>query len=260
VAIYAEVAGEGPALVLVHAGICDSRMWDPQWETFGRDHRLVRLDLRGFGRSPLEAGSFSNARDVIEVLEAQGVERATLVGNSLGGRVVLEVALARPGLVDALVLVAPALPGHDWSQELQAAWGEEEAALEAGDLAEAVEVNLRTWVDGPRREPEDVDAAVRERVAKMQLRAFELQVPVGDDADEELLVPDLADRLSEVKAPTLVLVGDEDQPDMQAIAERLEREIPGSRRQTIASTAHVPSMERPRQFDQLVLGFLREAV
>jgi pimeloyl-ACP methyl ester carboxylesterase len=169
------------------------------------------------------------------------------------------VALARPELVDALVLVAPALPGHDWSQELQAAWGEEEAALEAGDLAEAVEVNLRTWVDGPRREPEDVDPAVRERVAEMQLRAFELQVPVGDDADEELLVPDLGERLGEVKAPTLILVGEEDVPDMQAIAERLEREIPGSRRETIASTAHVPSMERPSEFDALVRPFAGEA-
>jgi pimeloyl-ACP methyl ester carboxylesterase len=102
-------------------------------------------------------------------------------------------------------------------------------------------------------------AAVRERVGEMQLRALELQVPVGDDAEEELLVPDLAARLGEVKVPTLILVGDEDVPDMQAITERLEREIPGSRRATIAKTAHVPSMERPQEFDELVLPFLREA-
>ena len=94
----------------------------------------------------------------------------------------------------------------------------------------------------------------------MQLRAFELQVPVGENAEEELLVPDLADRLGEVNAPTLILVGDEDVPDMQAIAERLEREIPGSRRAIISNTAHVPSMERPLELDDLVLPFLREAV
>jgi 3-oxoadipate enol-lactonase len=259
VALYAEVAGAGPELVLVHEGICDSRMWDEQWERYTREFRVLRCDLRGFGRTPLEPGSFSNARDLVEVLEHHGFERPALLGVSLGGRVVLEVALARPQLVRALVLVAPGLPGHDWSQELQAAWGEEEAALEAGDLAEAVDVNLRTWVDGPRRQPEDVDPVVRERVGEMQLRALELQVPVGDDADEELLVPDLAERLGEVQAPTLILVGDEDQPDMLAITERLEREIPGARRATITSTAHVPSMERPQEFDQLVLPFLREA-
>ena len=256
--IYAEVAGEGPNLVLVHEGICDSHMWDEQWERYTAEFRVLRCDLRGFGRSALEPGTFSNAQDLLDVLEQHGFERAALLGVSLGGRVVLEVAIARPDLLSALVLVAPGLPGHDWSQEMQDAWGEEEAALEAGDLAEAVEVNLRTWVDGPRREPEDVDPALRARVGEMQLRAFELQVPVGEAAEEELLVPDVAGRLGEVKAPTLILVGDEDVPDMQAITERLEREISGSRRETIANTAHVPSMERPREFDELVVPFLRE--
>jgi 3-oxoadipate enol-lactonase len=258
VGLYAEVAGEGPEIALVHEGICDSRMWDTQWDSYTREHRVLRLDLRGFGRSPLEAGTFSNARDLIAVLEEHGFERPALVGVSLGGRVVLEVAVARPDLVSALVLVAPGLPGHDWSPELQAAWGEEEAALEGGDLDEAVEVNLRTWVDGPRRQPEDVDPVVRERVGEMQRRAFELQLPVGDDADEELLVPDLAQRIGEIRAPTLVVVGDEDVPDMHAIADRLAREIPCARRATIPGTAHVPSIERPREFDELVLPFLDE--
>ena len=257
--LYAEVAGAGPAVALVHAGICDSRMWEPQWEPFKRAHRVLRLDLRGFGRSPLEPGRFSNARDLIETLEAHGFERGTLVGGSLGGRVALEVAVARPDLVSALVLVAPGLPGTEPTEEIRAAWAEEEAALEAGDLDEAVEVNLRTWVDGPRRRPEDVDPAVRERVGEMQRRAFELQLPVGDDVEEQLLVPDLAQRVGEIEVPTLVVVGEEDVPYMHAIADRLIREIPGARRATIADTAHVPSMERPQEFDALVLGFLEEA-
>jgi 3-oxoadipate enol-lactonase len=259
VGLYAEVAGEGPAVVLVHEGICDSRMWDTQWETYTRSHRMLRLDLRGFGRSPLEPGRFSNARDLIEALEQHGFERAALVGVSLGGRVALEVAVARPELVSALVLVAPGLPGHDWSSEIKAAWDEEEAALEAGDVDEAVEVNLRTWVDGPRRRPEDVDATVRRRVGEMQRRAFELQLPVAEEAEEELLVSDLAERLGEIRVPTLVVVGEEDTPDMQVIADRLVREIPAARRATIANAAHVPTMERPQEFDELVLPFLKEA-
>jgi pimeloyl-ACP methyl ester carboxylesterase len=256
--LYAEVAGDGPGVALVHEGICDSSMWEPQWKTFTGAHRVLRLDLRGFGRSPLEPGRFSNARDLIETLESHGFERAALVGISLGGRVALEVAVARPDLVSALVLVAPGLPGEKPTDEIRAAWADEEAALEAGNLDEAVEINLRTWVDGPRRSPEDVDPAVRERVAKMQRRAFELQLPVDNEVEEELLVPDLAQRLGEVRAPTLVVVGEVDQPFMHAIAERLVREIPGARRATIADTAHVPSIERPREFDELVLGFLQE--
>ena len=256
-ALYVEVAGEGPAVALVHEGVCDSRMWDREWQEWSPSFRLLRLDLRGFGRSPLEAGPFAHARDLIGALEEHELAPAALVGVSLGGRVALEVALERPELVRALVLVAPGLPGHEWSQELRSAWAEEEAAFEAGDLDAAVEASLRTWVDGPRRRPEDVDPQVRARVGEMQRRAYELVLPVEED-EEELLVDDLAQRLGEIRAPTLVLVGEEDQPDMHRIAERLEREIPGARRTTIRGTAHVPSMERPREFDQLVLPFLRE--
>jgi pimeloyl-ACP methyl ester carboxylesterase len=255
VEVFSEVAGDGPAVALVHEGICDSRMWDSQWEQWSKSYRLLRIDLRGFGRSPLPAESYSHARDVIEALEEHGLARAALVAVSLGGRVALEVALARPELVSALVLVAPGLPGHEWSDELRAQWAAEEAAFEAGDLDEAVEVSLRTWVDGPRRRPEDVDPAVRARVGEMQRQAYELQ---REWVDEDLLVPDLAQRLGEVGVPTLVLVGEEDQPDMQAIAKRLERELPNARRETIAATAHVPSMERPQEFDALVLPFLAE--
>ena len=256
-ALYTEVTGDGPAVALVHEGICDSRMWEPQWEPWSRSYRLLRVDLRGFGRTPLAPGPFAHARDLIEVLEQQGMERAALVGVSLGGRVALEVAVARPQLVSALVLVAPGLPGHEWSDELRAEWAEEETAFEAGDLDAAVEVSLRTWVDGPHRRPEDVDSDVRRRVAEMQRRAYELALAVEED-EEELLVENLADRLGEVRVPTLVVVGDEDQPDMHAISERLASEIPGARLARIPATAHVPSIERPREFDELVVPFLGE--
>jgi pimeloyl-ACP methyl ester carboxylesterase len=222
VGLYAEVAGEGPDV-----------------------------------GSPLPPGPYAHARDVIEALDRHGLESVALVGGSLGGRVVLEVALARPELVRALVLIAPGLPGHAWSEELRREWAEEEAALEAGNLDAAVEANLRTWVDGPRRRPEDVDPQVRALVAGMQRRAFEVQLAVEED-EEELLVEDLAQRVGEISAPTLVVVGEEDQPDMHAIADRLVRELPAARRATIAHTAHVPSLERPREFDELVLPFLQE--
>lgn len=251
-----EVVGDGPAVVLIHEGICDSRMWDPQWESFPRSHRVLRYDLRGYGRSPIGPGRFSNARDLIELVEQQGIASASLIGVSVGGRIALEVALARPELVEALVLVGSGLPNHDWSDEMKAADEAEGAALERGDIDAAVEVTLRTWVDGPRRAPDDVDPAVRARVAEMQRRAYELQVPVWETADEELLVSDLPDRLSEIEAPTLVVVGEADVPDIHGIADRLMRELPNARRATIADAAHVPSMEHPREFDELVLGFL----
>jgi 3-oxoadipate enol-lactonase len=256
VELYSEVAGAGPEIALFHEGICDSRMWDQQWETWSRSHRLLRFDFRGFGRTPLEPGPYASARDVLALLDRYGFESAALVGVSLGGRVALEVALAAPERVRALVLVGTGLPGHDWSDELKASWEEEEAALREGNLEDAVEVVLRTWVAGPGRELEDIDPDVRARVAEMQRRAFELQAV---EPDEELLVEDVTQRLGGIAAPTLVLVGEEDQPDIRAIAERLAREIADARLETIADTAHVPSMERPEEFDRLVLGFLETA-
>jgi pimeloyl-ACP methyl ester carboxylesterase len=253
--LYAEVAGEGPEIVLFHEGICDSRMWDSQWDTYTRSHRVLRFDFRGFGRSPLDPGPFASARDAIELMDRHGFGRAALVGVSLGGRVALEVALAAPERVRALVLVGSGLPGHDWSDEMKASWEQEEAALREGDLDRAVDVVLRTWVAGPGRKLEDVDPDVRARVAEMQRRAFELQASIEED-DEELLVDDVAQRIGEITAPTLVIVGEADAPDIHAIAQRLAHEIPGARFEEIADTAHVPSMERPEEFDRLVLAFL----
>jgi pimeloyl-ACP methyl ester carboxylesterase len=157
------------------------------------------------------------------------------------------------------VVADASLPGFAWSDQVRTSWAEEEAALERGDLDAAVEVNLRMWVDGSRRPPTVVDPAVRELVRQMQRRAFELQVPVWEDAEEELLVSDLARRLDAVRAPTLVLVGEQDVSDYQQIAGQLSREIRGARQAVIPNAAHLPNLERPAAFNELVFRFLARA-
>jgi 3-oxoadipate enol-lactonase len=255
--LYREQAGDGPPVVLVHAGICDSRQWDPQWQTFPRSHRTIRYDMRGFGRSALSAGAFSHARDLIDLLDELELERAALVGNSQGGQTTLEVAVAEPERVEKLVLVAPGLPEFEWSEETRAGWTEESAAIERGDLDAATDVAVEMWVVGPRREVDEVDPGVRERTREMQRRALEHWLAGGEAADEELLVPDVAERLGAVQSPTLVVTGEEDRDEMQAIADRLAAEIPNARRASIAGAAHVPSLERPEELDRLVLDFLK---
>jgi len=252
--LHREVVGEGPPVVLVHAGICDSRMWDPQWESFRRAHRVVRYDLRGFGRSPLAPGRYSPPGELIALLDELALGPAALVGASMGGGISLQVAVARPDLVSALVLVGSGVRGHGWSDYVTRSWAAEEAAFERGDLDAAVEVNLETWVDGPDRSPDEVDPEVRSRVAEMQRNAFELALDCPD-AQEEVLVLDIGDRLDEISVPTLAVVGEYDVPDVHMIAERLEREI-GATRVTIDGAAHLPNLEQPREFDDLVLAFL----
>ena len=255
--LHHEIEGAGPTVAFVHEGIVDSRVWDPQWASFER-YRRVRFDLRGFGRSAVGALPFTHAHDVAGLLDELGVSGAALVGGSMGGRVALEVALARPDLVAALVLAGAGLPGLDWSEQVRSYGQAEDEAVVRGDLDEATELNLRMWVDGPRRKPADVDPVVRETVRAMTRRALELQAPVWADFDEELLVPDVSDRLGEIAVPTLVLAGEEDVEDIHAVAARLAAEIPGARSATIAGTAHVPHLERPADFDALVLDFLAD--
>jgi 3-oxoadipate enol-lactonase len=256
--VYYEVRGSGPPIVFVHEAIADSRMWEPQWTSFAGRHRLLRLDLAGFGRTPIERLPVTHAQDVVGLLDDLGISAAGVVGASLGGRVALELAVARPDLVRALVLVDAGLPGVDWSEVVRAYFSAEDEAVARDDLAAATEINLRMWVDGPRRAAEDVDPGVRAAVAEMQRCALELQAPFWERLAEDLLVPDIGERLDEVKAPTLVLVGEEDVEDMHVLAERFAAEIPRARLATIPGAAHVPSLEQPAAFDKLVREFLAD--
>ena len=220
----------------------------------------MRCDFAGFGRTPIESLPVTHARDVVQLLEELDISSAGIVGGSLGGRVALEVAVAHPDRVRALVLVDAGLPGIDWSEAVRAYGAAEDEAVARGDLDAATEINLRMWVDGPRRAAVDVDISVRTTVAELQRHALDLQAPHWERLDENLLVPDVAARLGEVRAPTLVLVGDEDIEDMHALSERFATEIPGARRATIPGAAHMPNLEQPAAFDKLVLDFLAGAL
>ena len=254
--LYVEQAGAGSPVVLLHEGIGDSRMWEPQWAAYAERFHVVRFDMRGFGQSPPAIGSFSLSGDLVELLDSLALGPAALIGMSLGGSVAMETTIARPDLVSRLVLVGSGLRGFEMNDETKAGWEEEEAALERADDDEAVEINLRMWVDGPSRSPDEVDPELRRKVGEMQRRAIDIWREAGEEGNHEALVEDWGDRLGEISVPTLILVGELDRPEMREIAERLETEIPNSRRHVIAGTAHVPNMERADEFDRLVLEFL----
>jgi pimeloyl-ACP methyl ester carboxylesterase len=256
--LHVDEAGDGSPVVLIHAGVADSRMWDEQMTSFAARHRVIRYDMAGFGRSPLGPGPFSNTRDLRELLDDLGIDRAALVGNSFGGRVALDLAFTHPERVWALVLIAPGLRDHEWSEEVRRFGEEEVAAIERGDLEAAVELNLRLWVDGPRRGPGAIDPAIRAFVAEMQRDVFRVQLEAdAQDPPPEEEPLDGFD-LSRIETPALVVVGDEDVVDMLAIAEHLERELPNARRVVLPGVAHLPSLERPAEVDRLVLDFLAE--
>ncbi len=244
-------------VVLIHAGIADRRMWDPQWSALTAVRDVVRPDLRGFGESTERPhGALSAVDDVLDTLAGLGVERCHLVGASFGAGVAVEVALTSPEQVDSLLLVAPG--GSliaEATPELRAFIDAERSALARDDLAEAVEANLTWWVDGPRRGPRAVDPKVRGLVRRMQRRAFELTAD-WDDVEEKELDPPALDRLAEIRVPTLVLVGAHDLDAIQQTAARVTEEIAGARRVDWPDTAHLPSMERPADFLALLRDWL----
>ena len=222
-------------IVLVHAGVCDARMWDgfelPD---------AVRHELRGFGQTPMPpAGEFSNADDLERTL---GDSPVALVGASYGGFVCLELAARRPQLVRELVLLDAPLPDHEWSQEVVHFGEREGELLEQGELHAAAVLNADFWLedDGPR-----------DRVIEMQERAFQLQA----ESEAEAVEPDSID-LAAVQARTLVAVGELDKRDFHVIAERLVREIPAARHAVIDGAGHLPALERPNETADLVRSFL----
>lgn len=252
--LYYEAAGAGHPLVLVHAGIADSMMWDDQIAPFARRYRVVRFDMRGFGQSEKPPESYAPHDDLYGLLRYLGIERAYLLGCSMGGSMVVDFTLTHPDMAGALILVGAGVSGYPFEPgNLAARWDEVEAAFEAGDLALGTELETRMWVDGPSRAPDAVDPAVRARAYAMGLRANE---QYSEEGKAQPLDPPALGRLAEIHAPALVVVGDQDVPNVLEQADLLASGIAGARKVVIPNTAHLPNMEQPAVFNRLVLDFL----
>jgi pimeloyl-ACP methyl ester carboxylesterase len=252
--IYYEVAGAGQPLVLVHAGIADSRMWNEQFDYFAERFKVVRYDLRGYGKTAMVAGDYAHRGDLYELLKFLGIEKAILLGCSIGGATSIDFALEHPEMVAALVLVGSGLSGHEYSEAPPKQEPEAETAFKRGDYERVSELEVEVWVDGPQRTPDQVDPAIRALVHEMNL------ITVKNSAlnlgNEQPLDPPAAGRLSEIHAPTLVIVGDIDEAGMVNVAEVLAKSITGAQKVVIHGTAHVPNMEQPAEFNRIVVEFL----
>jgi len=256
--IYYEVIGDRDALPLVflHSGLTNSQMWDAQWEVIARHLRLIRYDLRGFGWSRMPPGPFSPREDLYQLLRFLRIERASLVGASMGGQLAIDFTLEHPEMVAALILVGAGVSGGKPSAFLQERWNEIDAVAARGDIAQAVELELRLWVDGPHRNAEHVQPTMRERVRQMNTHNF-TRAAEQDQSQPQPLEPPALTRLGEILVPTLVVVGEQDVPDKLTSADLLARSIRGAQKVVMPGVAHLPSMEQPEQFNGLVLEFLR---
>ena len=235
--------GAGEPVVLLHAGVADRTMWrDHLGRLADAGYRGIAPDLPGFGEAALTPGPQAPWEDVLTTVRELGVGPVHLVGNSFGAAVALRVAVVAPAAVRSLVAVSPPPLNAEPSPALEAAWDAEEEALGAGDLDAAVEAVLNAWLL-PGSPPE-----LRERVARMQRRAFELQQGVTD-ADE---APDPLERdprlLSALQIPVLALAGEGDMPDFKLAVEQIAEEVPHARARILSHAGHLAPLETPDEF------------
>ncbi|MEO8469288.1 MAG: alpha/beta hydrolase [Chloroflexota bacterium] len=250
------IDGDGPPIVLIHAGIADLRAWDdlvPLLVNAG--HRVIRYDCRGYGASPTDDVEYSNRADLLAVLDAAGVARAVLVGNSRGAMIALDTILESPERVAAFVWVGGGIGGFDGeiSAEEMTMFEAADAAELAGDVATQLDLETRIWVDGVGQPTTRVPARIRDAVIEMNrpllnpARTAGTPIPLGSSAN---------DRLGEIELPVLAVVGALDVHDVRDSAMRLETAVRGARRVVLPDVAHMVAMEAPEQLADLITEFV----
>lgn len=250
--IYYETRGNGPALVLVHDGLLHREMWDGQWEVFAKNYRVIRYDRRGYGRSDLQKQPYSEIEDLHALLSHLHVSRASFIGSSAGGGLVVDYALAYPQTIEKLILVGAIVGGLSFSEHFNNRNRENFRPLaERRDLA----ATITNWARDPYLIA-GINGAARRRLRELlTLNPQNIAHPYNFTKPPPR--PALA-HLSEIAVPTLIIVGESDIPDVHAHVGALQAGIPKAKRIVLAGAGHLPYLEKPEEFTSLALRFLAE--
>lgn len=232
--IYYEICGEGPAVALVHGFGVDRRMWADQLDALSERYTVIAYDLRGFGKSSMPRWTYRHYDDLSALLDHVGVEKASLVGSSLGGRVALDFAIAYPERTKAVITEAGVPSGFDFARAPGAPPGPNRALL---------------------RNTLEILSAEKAEALKSMVADYSRWHRKNTDPRIEVDPPAVR-RLGEVMAPTLVTVGSLDEPDFHRSAEMMVMGIARSRKHVFEGSGHLPNMDAPDEFNRVVLDFL----
>ncbi len=253
--IHYEREGAGLPVMLLHAGIADARMWEPQVAAFAKHFDVVCPDTRGFGQSELPPVRWSAEADLLALMDQLQLKPAHLVGCSIGSSIAMDFALQYAERVAKLVLVGPSIGGANFGKKYPEVFAEVRAADEANDMVAVNHAEMYLFLDGPRR---------RRGYVRQPLRDLFLDMNGGnvnadwESAPTDDLNPPAVARLQEITAPTLVVVGDEDVPPVFDAVDLLMEKVPHARKAVIHDAAHLPNLEHPHEFNRIVLEFLLE--
>jgi pimeloyl-ACP methyl ester carboxylesterase len=254
--------GAGPAVVLIHAGIAQLEAWDDMVPLLvDGGVRVVRPDMRGWGGSTTDDVAFSPRADLVALLDACGIDRAVLVGNSMGGVLAFDTAIEHPDRVVGVVGVAAGLGGYDGGETAEEAkiFAEMERleALDPPDADAIADLDVRVWVDGPGQPPSRAPQWIREAVREWDRAVNQPRHVMGE---RQRLDPPAAERLEQLTCPVFAVAGTLDFTDVVATARHLERHAPNARAIVWDDVAHMIGMEQPKRLAELVLGFVWQLV
>jgi len=254
--LYYEVAGEGQPFVMIHAGVADNRQWNNEFAYFANRFRVVRYDMRGYGKSEPVDGEFSHLQDLTALLDHLHIDQPLiLMGCSMGGGLAMDLALTQPSRVKALIMVDAGPTGLKLDVPTPTKFEDAERAYNAGDLDRVAEIETQIWFDGMGRTPTQVNQVMRQLAYEMNRNAL-----AHDAKQLGKRLPDTqvqaVERLSELHMPVLVIVGADDTPYMLAAATYMLEKIPSARKVIIEDAAHLPNMDHSDEFQRIVTTFL----
>lgn len=256
--IRGEADGFGLPVVFLHSGVTDRRMWADQLRDLAEEgYHVIAYDRRGYGETETQDVPFNHLVDLEAVLDSLSLHAVILVGSSMGGGLAIDFAIEHPERTIGLVLIGTAITGAEGAEIPEEAADLEDAleyATERGNLDTVNRIEAHLWLDGPLSESGRVQGEPRERFLKMN--AVHLNHPelTGEETPEDAI-----DNLGAITAPTLLVVGELDMPDIVARHDDLSEELENAFAIVLEDTAHFPSLERPDLFNPILLEFL-EAV
>jgi len=248
--IYYEDRGAGDCVIMIHGFAMDTRIFDMQFERFTERFRCVRYDLRGFGKSDLPTSPYSTLDDLRIMMDRLGIEKACIIGLSLGGSLAVEFALTCPQRVTGLVLAGSTLRGYPYSDDyVQEFLYYRKIARRKGIAVAQTEMLGNPLLRSIARKPDlfvHVEAMIRDYSGFHWLR----------HDPHRVFYPPAIERLGEIACPVQIIMGQHDIDDLQGVARRLVRQIRHARYTVLPGIGHIVNMEAPERFNEIVLDFL----
>jgi 3-oxoadipate enol-lactonase len=245
--LFCEIAGKGDNIVLLHDGLVNHRIWDEQFPVLAKNYRVIRYDRRGYGKSSDPQEKYSHIDDLYQVFTQLNIDKAIIFGMSSGGGLAIDFTLKYPEKVSGLVLVGSVVGGFGYTSHMYTRGGNFNPQTLNSDHEK---INKYFIIDDPY-EIYSGNISAKEKVMKL------LPYLVRNNRVSTRPPDRVAVRfLSEIKVPTLILVGEFDIPDVHALAGAINAGIPNSKREIIPKSGHLIPIEQPALFNESVMNFL----